>query len=429
MHRSLPLFVTLFLSLVVYSEFVLAESTQRVNFDGHKVLRFSLTSQDKQAKESLAHLIREFGLDLWAEHPKWVDVRLPVNLVKQVDALGLPYRVMISNLQELIDLEQRAVQAAANATFFATYRTWNEFNKFIDDLVKDYPHLVTKQAIGTSLQKRKFYGITITSKNNHPKVGIVYNGGQHAREWISPMTNAYIAYELVTKYGVDSKITQLVDEIEWNIIPIVNPDGYVYTWETDRMWRKNRRINENSWFGCLGVDTNRNWAYQWNKGGSSGNTCADDYHGTGPFSEPEETSLAQFIQKLHNVQGYIDFHAYSQLWMIPWGYTNTLPKDYTTQMAAAKACVAALEAVYGTPYEYGPIATTIYPASGSSADWTYGVANITYSFAVELRDTGTYGFLLPADQIVPTGTETMEAVKAMAEYILAQQTKKKGQSA
>jgi hypothetical protein len=51
-------------------------------------------------------------------------------------------------------------------------------------------------------------------------------------------------------------------------------------------------------------------------------------------------------------------------------------------------CVDALKAVYGTTYQYGNIADIIYPASGSSADWAYGVANVTYSFGVELRDTG-----------------------------------------
>jgi murein tripeptide amidase MpaA len=32
----------------------------------------------------------------------------------------------------------------------------------------------------------------------------------------------------------------MVDEIEWTIFPVINADGYVYSWTTDRMWRKNR---------------------------------------------------------------------------------------------------------------------------------------------------------------------------------------------
>ena len=52
--------------------------------------------------------------------------------------------------------------------------------------------------------------------------------------------------------------------------------------------------------------------------------------------------------------------------------------------------------------------------SGGSKDYTYGRLGIKYSFALELRDTGRYGFLLPANQIVPTAMETFEGIKVMA---------------
>ncbi len=43
--------------------------------------------------------------------------------------------------------------------------------------------------------------------------------------------------------------------------------------------------------------------------------------------------------------------------------------------------------------------------AGNSLDWAYGVAEIPYVYSFELRDTGNYGFLLPADQIIPTAGE------------------------
>lgn len=52
-------------------------------------------------------------------------------------------------------------------------------------------------------------------------------------------------------------------------------------------------------------------------------------------------------------------------------------------------------------------------AAGGSEDWVYGVLGVQYAFSVELRDTGRYGFLLPENQIIPTGIETFEGVKAL----------------
>ena len=34
---------------------------------------------------------------------------------------------------------------------------------------------------------------------------------------------------------------ELVDGLDWYIVPVVNPDGYAYSWSDDRLWRKTRR--------------------------------------------------------------------------------------------------------------------------------------------------------------------------------------------
>jgi hypothetical protein len=44
--------------------------------------------------------------------------------------------------------------------------------------------------------------------------------------------------------------------------------------------------------------------------------------------------------------------------------------------------------IQGTRYVHGSIAAVIYVGSGGTVDWTYGTANIIFSYAVELRDTG-----------------------------------------
>lgn len=51
---------------------------------------------------------------------------------------------------------------------------------------------------------------------------------------------------------------------------------------------------------------------------------------------------------------------------------------------------------------------------GSAIDWVKGAAGVKYAFTLELRDSGRYGFILPAQQIIPTGEETWAAVYASA---------------
>lgn len=69
-------------------------------------------------------------------------------------------------------------------------------------------------------------------------------------------------------------------------------------------------------------------------------------------------------------------------------------------------------------YEVGCIPCILYVASGGSLDWAQGVAGIPYSFVMELRDTGEYGFLLPPDQIIPTGEEIMAFHVSIAQQMI-----------
>jgi len=57
-------------------------------------------------------------------------------------------------------------------------------------------------------------------------------------------------------------------------------------------------------------------------------------------------------------------------------------------------------------------------ASGSSEDWVKSVAGVPYPYTLELRDNGTYGFLLPAEFIDRSGRETYNALNTLCGAVL-----------
>lgn len=55
---------------------------------------------------------------------------------------------------------------------------------------------------------------------------------------------------------------------------------------------------------------------------------------------------------------------------------------------------------------------------GSMMDFFYADYRVPYAYQIKLRDTGSYGFLLPKDYIVPAGEESLAALKHFGKFIL-----------
>jgi len=423
MRRGVLLLLGILLAAVV-----LVYGEKKVRYDNYLHMKFEGALEDMLLfRNSVVELEEKYSL-------RFITARsflLPPENVKSAGEICTFYNLTCiteaKNFQLILDWEENINNAArvkapkvkADLTFFTAYRTFDEFNNFLSELQTQFPQLVTSVfSIGKSVQGRDINGISFTGLQNRgsPKPVILYNAGQHAREWVAPMSTAYVAFSLLSNYSSNADVTAMMDAFEWIIIPLVNPDGYNWTWTNDRMWRKNRRINAGS--SCIGVDNNRNWAYMWLTGGSSTDPCSEVFAGPSAFSEPEEVHLANYITANGRVQGYIDFHAAGYLFLNPYGYTRNLPPANADQQALAEDFVVAVYRVHGKSYVFGNIMNVLYQASGNSVDWAYVVGNVYYSFTIELREGPTNVFILPPEQIIPQGQEVMAGVLAMANYML-----------
>lgn len=151
-------------------------------------------------------------------------------------------------------------------------------------------------------------------KIHHPganREAVVLEGTFHAREWISGATTIWIANHLLTSN--EAEVQELARSYDWYIFPVGNPDGYQYTWTTNRNWRKNRRQNNAL---CFGVDLNRNFDNHHGEGGASTNPCSDTFAGPNGFSEPETLGFTNFLKTIPTrIYAYYSFHAYGQMWV------------------------------------------------------------------------------------------------------------------
>lgn len=88
-----------------------------------------------------------------------------------------------------------------------------------------------------------------------------------------------------------------------------------------------------------------------------------------------------------------------------------ISSNYQDLKLICERAVQSLTAKHGTKFQSGSKHETIYPSSGGSIDWAYSEAKIPISLTFELRGPAdsTDMFLLPADQITPTGEETLAA--------------------
>ncbi|XP_066448248.1 carboxypeptidase A1-like [Eleutherodactylus coqui] len=403
-----------------------AAVTSMENFSGQQVLRILPVNEEQVNLVQELENLENLQLDFWqgpSKPKRFIDIRVPFSSLQDVKAYleyhNVQYSIMIQDLQTLLDEEKRDMKIgramenarSTNSFNYATYHTFDEINNFIDTLVAENPGFVSKIQIGSSYEGRPLNVLKFSTGANRPAFWI--DTGIHSREWVTQASGLWFAKKIVTDYGRDASLTATLNQMDIFLEIVTNPDGFVYCHTTNRMWRKTRSRNTGS--TCMGTDPNRNWDAGFGGGGSSSNPCSETYRGRAANSESEVKAVVDFVKSHGEIKGFVSIHSYSQMLLYPYGYTNTRTPDNGELDRLAKSAIDALASLYGTKYTYGSIITTIYQASGGTIDWTYN-QGIKYSYTFELRDTGRYGFALPANQIIPTAEETWLALTKLIEH-------------
>ncbi|KAL8707876.1 MAG: hypothetical protein Q9220_007160 [cf. Caloplaca sp. 1 TL-2023] len=459
-------------------------------YGGDLVLRFDIDTPEEAA--ALAEAVNVLFLDVWEFNPNWVDIRLSKDVVPSLLGL-LPKSLQHAHTPLMHDLAQTIfesypsiafddpapsaqderrpfsalLQTSENTDqtniFFRNYQPLSIITPWMRLLQSLFPTHVRMIKIGVSYEGRDIPALRVgvhptnSDKPSRPRKTIVIAGGSHAREWISTSTVNYVAYSFITAYGKSKEMTKLLEQFDWVFIPTMNPDGYVYTWENDRLWRKNRQQTPLRF--CQGVDLDRAYGFEWDhESHTANNPCSESFAGEGPFQGVEARRFAKWARNEteHNnveIVAFMDLHSYSQQILYPYAYTCTtappaLENLEELAIGLAKAIRLASGEAYGiTAACEGSIDESkqatrgsrpgrkqdkqFYPrmesGGGSALDWFYHELKVKYSYQIKLRDTGSYGFLLPAKNIVPTGKEAFAAIKYMGHFLMGDKGIEKGE--
>ena len=142
--------------------------------------------------------------------------------------------------------------------------------------------------------------------------------------------------------------------------------------------------------------------------GSEKSPRSDIYCGQSPASEPEIAATQQYILSLQNRVIGFDVHSYSQLILRNYGWTSADSPHEPKTFDISKKMSQSMLKLYGV--EYTPEKSVgLYPVSGTAEDWLYVKAGIP-GFVLEMRDNGRHGFVLPPEQIKPTGEELFAGI-------------------
>lgn len=385
----------------------------------------SITPSTQEHVDIVKNVSTQYETALWQpasyqfiEEETQVHLFVPANSLATVKDLlqknSIKYETLLANANDLIEMQMRndSTDPRSSLTFYQRYHNLGDIYDWINRTTQDNPSTVKAILIGSSYEKRPLYALKLSFNNRPNKKAMWIDCGIHAREWIAPAFCLWFVHHSLAFYRINQDITQILDNMDVYVLPVMNPDGYHYTWTTNRMWRKNRSIKKGS--TCVGVDLNRNFDANWCTEGASDQPCSEIYCGAFPESEPEAQAVADFLRSHKDtVQLYLTIHSYSQMLLFPYSCTFDEAENHKDLLEMAQEAAQKIRRYYRSIYKVGSGAKTIYLAPGGSDDWAYDLG-IKYSFTFELQDRGHYGFLLPPSHIPAACNEALTAVKTIA---------------
>ncbi len=329
-----------YLAVVLWSPLWLMLGQANADWDSQILSSWTLESKSPQQMTTISD-----QFEIVSRRNQHYEIYVPQNRIEN-----------FKNLAPTAVLNSKDIAADMEATLRAQpawtdeYRDYEQVSQTLANFARNYPHIAKLEQVGISTQGRAQFALKISDSPeiDETEPELMLTAATHGDEIITTEVLLRLIEELLSGYGKDQRLTNLVDRRELFFVPIVNPDGFY----------SRRRYAD-------GVDPNRDYPWPGN-----------------PEKRPTKiiANLINFYEA-RDFAGSLDFHAHGRLIMFPWAYTKQPPEANDERIFSNLGGHMAEENFY----THGQISEVIYVAKGSSADYYYWQHHDT-AFAVEIAD-------------------------------------------
>jgi hypothetical protein len=248
---NLLMYKKLLISLLVFS--FLAELCHSQNVSDDTKLR-GIVSVKGQAeviipllnRQSADRLTRTYSIRSIKD--KSIHILLSPLTVEQFITEDLDYQIAeITDSKGLKNSEN-----ISEAMEWESYPSYTQYDSIMRFLATEYPSLCMIDTIGTSIYGKLVLALKISDncKVDEPEPEVFYSSGIHGDETAGLILMLRLSEYLLKNYSTDSRVKDLVDNLEIWINPLANPDG---------TYRNGNYIVSPIRFNANGFDLNRNF--------------------------------------------------------------------------------------------------------------------------------------------------------------------------
>ncbi|XP_050355254.1 carboxypeptidase B-like [Nymphalis io] len=370
------------------------------------------------------HLIKSDLIDFWRKpsyehnvsgqamvppsHFEWFEEKLGENNITK--------DIVIDDVYEYLHEKNLNREVTETVFDYNNYHRYDKIHSYLKSIEEEYSNsneiFIKLVEAGTTDEDRPLIYLSVTSKSSvkTQKPVVIIEAGINPREWITVPAAINIVDKLVE---VNQK--SFIQNLEWIIIPVLNPDGYEYTHTNLRLWTKSRSIRSNLGHVCPGVNINRNFDIDWLFSDTSSSPCSHLYGGVEALSEPETKMIKNLIEKYgRTIRLYISLQNNGNFISYPWQYERAASGMFRQHHLLGLNMTSAMGDEY--KLDVGSVAVGDR-ASGTSTDYVMD-SGVLYTFNINIANKGVNGVIIPETEIKPISEKVWNTVAIAAQSII-----------